>query len=288
MTMSNNNRILVIPSCNVQIVDSFEMSDKIRRLNNRTYGFIHRTTMRFAIEQGVDDQLVEATRLMMKRNGTVFLPIPGRPNTDQMRASSFALNPDDDEERKKYSYYLIIWARGRFSVRKTHIYYRSCRRCFNAILIGERCNICDKVSCDLYFVPRSIDVPWDHDYAEGPWIEITNPRSDPLELAKVTGHAARNHGDYDNVPVHFDLEHFAPKNEPAYAPKNMALWRHMDIDNIIQYLDWMGTQNTLTPDPVAHLMCIGATPGAILDSLVRCKDFFNPEIQDEIEVTLKF
>ena len=54
----------------------------------------------------------------MKRNGLVFLPIPGRPNTDQMRASSYALNPDEDEEGKKYSYYGIIWARGRFSVRK--------------------------------------------------------------------------------------------------------------------------------------------------------------------------
>ena len=104
----STNRILSIPSRNIPTVDSFEMNGKIRHVNNSTYGFLHCTTMQFAIEQGVEDQLVKATRLMMKQNGTVFLPIPGRPNTDQMRASSFALNPDDEEEGKKYSYYGII------------------------------------------------------------------------------------------------------------------------------------------------------------------------------------
>ena len=109
-----------------------------------------------------------------------------------------------------------------------------------------------------------------------------------MELAKVTGHAARNHGDYDNVPVRFDSEHFAAKNNPTYAPDNMALWRHLEIDDIIEYMDWMGNKHTLSPDPVAQLMCTGATPGTILDSLVRYIEFFDHQIQSEIDTALRF
>ena len=67
-----------------------------------------------------------------------------------------------------------------------------------------------------------------------------------------------------------------------------ALWRHLEIDDIIEYMDWMGKKHTLTPDPVAQLMCTGATPGTILDSLVRCIDFFDHQIQREIDTALKF
>ena len=108
MSRSTLNPPKTVPKRAEVIADDDTMKEAIQRLDTRTFGLFHRTTLHFAIQEGQEENLADLTKRMLDKNGIE------EEETEIQGIMKF--NPFEDAleftlETGTYRYYGIKWKR---------------------------------------------------------------------------------------------------------------------------------------------------------------------------------
>ena len=280
MSQSTLNPPKAVPKRAEVIADDDTMKEAIQRLDTRTFGLFHKTTLRFAIQEGQEENLADLTKRMLDKNGIE------EEETEAQGIMKF--NPFEEAlqftlEAGTYLYYGIKWKRNRFSIVPQFISYGCCPTCYRAFPRGDQCTRCNETAKDLYFLGGFPQVPEYHDRSTGPPDELFQHCPDyhegiaePLDLSVSAGHK--------NVIVPFDLEYFVPNNS-SYDEDNLGLWEIKGVSDFLHYMHNNGLLDRLGPGIEAYIArATGAHDDDVHHDILMYKDLFTAEQKHQLRM----
>ena len=193
--------------------------DEMRPINRRTDRMYPTSTIRFAIQQGKSEQMIEQHHRLVDELGIGRREYTGALDDDEFR---YVLEDVHPEQVGKYQHKVLRWVRGNFRPRTVEVTYGNCPNCFRAYPLGQYCVICGLQTKTLYFVRVLPTIPPNHDHTQGPIGIAQGKPCEPLELADLMGHR-------EAIPIYLDYQQHIPGYE-GYDPDNKSLYQFITFE----------------------------------------------------------